>query len=195
MQHIKIVSVGDGAVGKTCMLVSYTTNTFPVEYIPTVFDNYSANVTVDGKPVSVSLWDTAGQEDYDRLRPLSYPQADIFLICFSVTSRVSYDNVITKWSPEICHYAPNASVLLVGTKIDLRYDPMISNILNRKGMSSITFEEGIECMKKINAVKYLECSSVTQKGLKEVFDTAIKIALSPKVSQKKPHKRYSCIVI
>ncbi|KAF4523717.1 hypothetical protein B566_EDAN011581 [Ephemera danica] len=96
---LKITAVGDGMVGKTCMLITYTSKQFPSDYVPTVFDNYADNITVDGQHFNMTLWDTAGQEDYERLRPLSYPNTDCFLLCFSISSRSSFENVSSKCTP------------------------------------------------------------------------------------------------
>nr|XP_021492442.1 ras-related C3 botulinum toxin substrate 2 isoform X2 [Meriones unguiculatus] len=163
MQAIKCVVVGDGAVGKTCLLISYTTNAFPGEYIPTVFDNYSANVMVDSKPVNLGLWDTAGQEDYDRLRPLSYPQT---------------------WFPEVRHHCPSTPIILVGTKLDLRDDKDTIEKLKEKKLAPITYPQGLALAKDIDSVKYLECSALTQRGLKTVFDEAIRAVLCPQPTRQ-----------
>ncbi|CAG2237601.1 RAC1 [Mytilus edulis] len=119
MENKKLIVTGDSGVGKTCLLISYTTNAFPGEYVPTVFDNYTANVMVDGKPYGLGLWDTAGQEDYDRLRPLSYPQTDVVLLCFSINDRSTLENIEKKWIPEIKHHLPNVAKVLVGCKTEV----------------------------------------------------------------------------
>uniref|UniRef100_A0A2C9UB17 Uncharacterized protein n=1 Tax=Manihot esculenta TaxID=3983 RepID=A0A2C9UB17_MANES len=185
-KFIKCVTVGDGAVGKTCMLICYTSNKFPTDYIPTVFDNFSANVAVDGNIVNLGLWDTAGQEDYSRLRPLSYRGADIFVLAFSLISRASYENVLKKWMPELRRFAPNVPIILVGTKLDLRED--------RGYLADHTSSNGEELRKQIGAAAYIECSSKTQQNVKAIFDTAIKVVLQPprrKEMEKKKRRRSS----
>ncbi|KAG5199843.1 hypothetical protein MJG53_010526 [Ovis ammon polii x Ovis aries] len=191
MQSIKCVVVGDGAVGKTCLLICYTTNAFPKEYIPTVFDNYSAQSAVDGRTVNLNLWDTAGQEEYDRLRTLSYPQTNVFVICFSIASPPSYENVRHKWHPEVCHHCPDVPILLVGTKKDLRAQPDTLRRLKEQGQAPITPQQGQALAKQIHAVRYLECSALQQDGVKEVFAEAVRAVLNPT-----PVKRgRSCVLL
>ncbi|EDR22566.1 RAC GTPase, putative [Entamoeba dispar SAW760] len=192
MQSVKCVIVGDGAVGKTCLLVSYTTNAFPTEYVPTVFDNYSATVMVDSRPINLGLWDTAGQEDYDRIRPLSYPQTDVFLLCFSVVSPSSFENISSKWKPEISHHCPKAPYLLVGTKIDIRDEQKQIKKLYDNKIEPITPEQGEAKCKDIGAIKYIECSALTQKNLRYVFDEAVRAVINNVKKEKTKIK--SCLI-
>ncbi|KAK7335467.1 hypothetical protein VNO80_27319 [Phaseolus coccineus] len=203
-RFIKCVTVGDGAVGKTCMLISYTSNTFPTDYVPTVFDNFSANVVVDGSTINLGLWDTAGQEDYNRLRPLSYRGADVFLLAFSLLSRASYENISKKWIPELRHYAPTVPIVLVGTKLDLREDrqylidhPGATPISTAQAMhlNLLNVWQGEELKKAIGAAVYIECSSKTQQNVKAVFDAAIKVVLQPAKPKKKRKKNRSCVFL
>lgn len=188
MENLKCVAVGDGAVGKTCMLISYTCNRFPGDYIPTVFDNYCANVMVDNRPISLGLWDTAGQDDYDRLRPLSYPGTDVFILCYSVMNRASLENVQHKWLPELNHHSPDTPIVLVGLKSDMRDDEeACAALYNRSRQRPITKEEGEVMAKSVGAVHH-ECSARTQRGLKGVFDEAIKQVLYPAVKEKTRQK-------
>ncbi|KAL9260963.1 Rac-like GTP-binding protein RHO1-like protein [Drosera capensis] len=194
-RFIKCVTVGDGAVGKTCLLISYTSNTFPTDYVPTVFDNFSATVVVNGSTVNLGLWDTAGQEDYNRLRPLSYRGADVFILAFSLISKASYENVSKKasllktewlWIPESKHYAPGVPIILVGTKLDLRDDKQF--FIDHPGAVPITSAQGEELRELIGAPAYVECSSKTQQNVKAVFDQAIKVVLQPPKQKKKKSK-------
>jgi len=174
---IKLVVVGDGAVGKTCLLISYANNRFPEEYVPTVFDNYVVNLTAGDDTIELGLRDTAGQEEYDRLRPLSYANANVFLICFSVVSPVSFENVSSKWFPEVQHYQPQTPKLLIGTKSDLREDSGTLDKLKQQGQAAVSGGQAEELAKKLKAVKYLECSAYTGSNLKGVFDEAVKTVL------------------
>ena len=192
MRAVKIVVVGDGAVGKTCLLFTYTTKAFPGEYVPTVFDNYSATVLIDGVLCSIGMWDTAGQTDYDRLRPLAYPQTDVFLTCFSLVSPASFESIRAKWFPEISHHCPKTPIVLVGLKLDLRDDKETVERLRERKLAPITYEQGMQMANKIGAFKYVECSALTQKGLKNVFDTALAATFGGLDTLKRKHK--GCIV-
>ena len=186
----KLVIVGDGACGKTCLLFAFTKDEFPDKYIPTVFENYVSDIEVDGKSVELALWDTAGQEDYDRLRPLSYPDTDVILMCFSVDSHDSLENIHAKWVPEVQHFCPNVPFLLIVTKKDLRNDPATRQALGRDKLDVIRPEQGKAMAEKVGAYAYLESSAKTREGVREVFITATRAAL-----QKKGRRKGFCTML
>jgi len=184
-ERVKLVVVGDGAVGKTSLLIRYATNTFPTDYLPTVFDNHTAHMKRDnGSTINLHLWDTAGQEDYDRLRPLSYPGADAILLCFSTVNQASYDAIREKWAPEVQHYIPSVPHILVGTKTDLREaktpDP------NSGKFEPLTPENGQVMAKEIRAVKYMEICSKSGEGVSAVFEAAVDLVLKERAAAEAP---------
>jgi len=186
----KLVIVGDGACGKTCLLIVFSKGTFPEDYVPTVFENYVADVEVDGRRVELALWDTAGQEDYDRLRPLSYPDSHVVLICFAVDLPDSLENVQEKWIGEVMHFCPKVPVMLVGCKKDLRRDPQTNENLRKQNQRPIAPEQGQAVAQKIGARMYLECSARTGEGVREVFQHATRAALL-----KPKRKKGICVIV
>ena len=172
----KLVIVGDGACGKTCLLIVFSRDQFPEVYVPTVFENYVADIEVDNKLVELALWDTAGQEEFDRLRPLSYPDTDVILLCFSIDSPDSLENIPEKWTPEIKHFCPKVPIILVGNKNDLRDDDSTIRELGKMQQEPVKLEEGRSMAEKIDAFAYLECSAKRNTGVREVFDTATRAA-------------------
>ena len=142
-----LLILGDDSVGNMCMLISYTTNSYPEDYIPTVFDNYSANVIVDSRQVQLGIFNTAGQEDYDRLRPLSYSIADVFLICFSIDTPTSFENIKRKWYQEIQHHAPGVPFILVGTKLDTRGEGKTGDFVSKQAGEQLKEELKVSILK------------------------------------------------
>ncbi|KAK9404576.1 rho-related GTP-binding protein RhoC [Crotalus adamanteus] len=181
----KLVIVGDGACGKTCLLIVFSKDQFPEVYVPTVFENYIADIEVDGKQVELALWDTAGQEDYDRLRPLSYPDTDVILMCFSIDSPDSLENIPEKWTPEVKHFCPNVPIILVGNKKDLRNDEHTRRELTKMKQEPVKPEDGRDMANRINAFGYLECSAKTKDGVREVFEMATRAALQVRKNKRR----------
>jgi len=182
VKQVKLVAVGDGAVGKTSLLIRFAKNEFKEDYIPTVFENFVADITIEGVNHEIGLWDTAGQEDYDRLRPLSYPDSHVVIICFAINHPESLENVKEKWSPEVVHYCPNVPILLVGTKADLRAPD--------QKLRLVTTEEATQVASQIKAKKYVECSAKTGAGIKQVFEDAWREGMA-----FNPRKKSGCIVL
>jgi len=260
---IKLVVVGDGGVGKTSLLVSYTHNYFPGDYIPTVFEHYTANVVwsssknshrnnsgsgsssssgkrarnisghfsssssssnnnskspstpsrinnqgigigqrldslgspssprtpnSDDKIVRLSLWDTAGQEDYDKLRPMSYPHTNVFMLCYSSVDPETALNIGRKWVPEIREHTPNVPIILVATKIDMRDHRSVVIKMNEKRTVPLSRDDGLQMVRDYKLDGFIECSALSKKGLMEAFDECIAAVVCPR--DKKAAKRF-----
>ncbi|KAI5815546.1 small GTPase superfamily [Pyronema omphalodes] len=190
----KIVLLGDGACGKTSLLNVFTRGYFPQVYEPTVFENYVHDVYVDNTHIELSLWDTAGQEEFDRLRSLSYSDTHTIMLCFSVDSRDSLENVESKWVGEIADNCQGVKLVLVALKCDLREagdDRQRAN--SGQTPKFIGYNEGLTVAQRIKALRYLECSAKMNRGVNEAFTEAARVALGAGTTGKKRKK--GCVLL
>jgi small GTP-binding protein len=160
------------------------------------FFSFNRNCIYKDKTMTLGLWDTAGQEEYNALRPLSYPDTQAFLATFSIVLPSSFKNIKTKWLPEIRQHCPEAPVILVGTKLDMRTDPKeVEKLLE----PPLKYEQGVELADQLGFVGYKECSAKTREGLAEVFDAVIEAVMAKekvdreKEAQKVPEKK--CFIL
>ncbi|TKC40265.1 hypothetical protein EI555_006693, partial [Monodon monoceros] len=185
----KIVVVGDSQCGKTALLHVFAKDCFPevsvarrgceegggpgdprVEnYVPTVFENYTASFEIDTQRIELSLWDTSGSPYYDNVRPLSYPDSDAVLICFDISRPETLDS----WKGEIQEFCPNTKMLLVGCKSDLRTDVSTLVELSNHRQTPVSYDQGANMAKQIGAATYIECSALqSENSVRDIFHVA-----------------------
>ncbi|KAI5191189.1 Ras-like protein gene family, member A [Nematocida minor] len=179
----KIIVVGDGGCGKTCLLIKYTENRFEKAHTVTVFENKTVPYLdrVTGKTYSLDLWDTAGQDDFDRIRKLCYIDTNLILICFSLDKPESFKNIEGRWKEEVDHFCKDTPRILVGLKADLR---------KTSSEELISEQKALQLTKSVSARYYIECSAATGENVDAVFDSAMDILLNR--SKKKKEKGPSC---
>ncbi|XP_054652716.1 rho-related GTP-binding protein RhoV-like [Dunckerocampus dactyliophorus] len=187
-EELSCLLVGDGAVGKTSMIISYIFNGYNSEYRRTAFDVFTGLVHVNGVQTRLKLIDTAGQEEFGHLRSLCYAHVDVFILCFSLVNPVSFDNITSKWIPQIRARNTTSPIILVGTQSDLRYNVDVLIHLDQRCAKPVGPRQAKRLARRIRAYDYIECSALTQHLLKDVFDCAIFAAIKQKHNIAKSKK-------
>ncbi|KAL2100845.1 hypothetical protein ACEWY4_002606 [Coilia grayii] len=166
----KIVVVGDTQCGKTALLHVFAKDCYPENYVPTVFENYTASFEIEKQRIELNMWDTSGSSYYDNVRPLAYPDSDAVLICFDISRPETLDSVLKKWQAETQEFCPSAKLVLVGCKLDMRTDVSTLRELSKQRLIPVTHEQGSMLARQLGAVAYVECSSrVCENSVRDVF--------------------------
>jgi len=187
----KLVVLGGGGVGKSALTIRLVTDNFLDEYDPTIEDSYRKQVMIDDESALLDILDTAGQEEFDRLRSLSYSDTHTIMLCFSVDSRDSLEDVEAKWVGEIADNCQGVKLVLVALKCDLRE---AGDEGPEKAVPGgyIQYPEGLAVAERIKALRYLECSAKMNRGVNEAFTEAARVALSANAKGKK--EKSGCVI-
>lgn len=169
---VQCTVVGDGMVGKTCLSLAFSKSATPDDYVATVFENYAGNLSVNADDYTISIFDSAGQHDYESLREFTYRDSEVFVVCYSVVDRESFESVKDFWLPEMKQsMLRKKPFILVATQSDLR------NTTDYDADMPITTEEGAALAKEIGAAGFVECSVAQQNSVRKVFEQVVQTAL------------------
>jgi len=174
-RDIKFVFIGDCKVGKTKLVNQYL-NIHDSKCLPTIHDTYSTRVSVGEDIVMLSLWDTSGDEVYDRVRPLSYVKADVGCITFSYDNYDSFSNITSKWYPEIHHYLPDIPIILIGVQN--------SKSTARTSQRKVEPSDVKSMMKRLKVSCFVECDDESEICLNGVVEEGIR-ASSKRLNKKR----------
>jgi small GTP-binding protein len=173
---IKCVLVGDTGSGKSALIQTYASGKFPNDSVilRNVISTVSRNLQVDQVEVKLGLWDTTGDKSKERTRPLAYAKADVILLCFSIDKLSALDGIRANWQDEIDEHAPDAALVLVGMKADLR----------SLGTECIQAQDVQVLLSELGGEGYVEVSAKNMQGVTELFDYIAEIGLN-KISSKR----------
>jgi len=205
----KLVIVGDGMIGKTCLVERFSkegdaANMQEDTYNPTTFDDreqavvideatgefefYDNKVHIEDDQFMLEIWDTAGQEAMESLRTLAYPKTHVFLVGFSMDKVATLENVESEWQRELneqastCDISKGAPRILIGTKSDLRDQAVAA------GQQCVSYEQAYEVAKKVGCVAFIETSAVTKKNCHELQKLVLLAGISHAANEPCPIK-------
>lgn len=211
---LKLMVVGDAKVGKTAMLMAHANKSFPQaevilgmlvpsshawvsrrHQIPRVSDTVTAGpVLVDDQQYMLEVWDSAGADDYDNIRYMSYPQSSVFIVCFDINDPISFESVHSRWMREVRHPRVHADIpvpyILCGLKPSLREDSSRLEELAAKKMKPVTKEHGESMCAQIGAKLYMEVDALTNP--EQIGNLLLEAA---KVANKPPPAKRSCCIM
>jgi small GTP-binding protein len=169
----KLVAVGDAGCGKTSLLLAFSQGALPKVAVPPLLDPQLVNAPLSGGQIQLFLWDTSDREEFRSLRSAFYFDCDVVLVCFSIDSPESLDNVVKKWAPEVRNSFGDGPTILVGCKKDLRCDAKTKAVDGPRTLQKrVDSKQARKVGRKIGAKKYIECSAVTHEGVQEIFEKA-----------------------
>ncbi|XP_065839934.1 ras-like GTP-binding protein Rho1 [Oscarella lobularis] len=192
---VKVVTVGDGACGKSSLLLRFCKDLVIQKYEPTLFENYAAEIEL--RPdlnLELALFDTAGNVKYDRLRPLSYPDCDVVIVCYDLSEGPnSIETVKNKWKPELDEYCPHVPFVVVGCKQDIRWEEsFIDDRCPAQGKQRpLKKEEAAGFAAELGAFAYIECSALSSHNVVDVFVLAAEASLAKRKKRNKLKRKLS----